>query len=79
MRRYGHRKMVRRTRARYHTLMKKATIKLEIRRETLRVLAELDLVRAAAGSPDVQLMDTGADNRTCVVQALPESGAGIKA
>jgi hypothetical protein len=55
--------------------MKKATLKLEIRRETLRVLRALDLVQAAAGGPDAQVMDTGADNRTCVVQALPDIGA----
>jgi len=49
--------------------MKKATLRLGIRRETIRVLAELDLVRVAAGGPDAQLMDTGDINRTCVVQA----------
>jgi hypothetical protein len=58
--------------------MKKATLKLEIRRETLRVLATLDLVRAAAGGPNIQVMDTGADNRTCVVQAPADTGAGVK-
>ena len=59
-------------------MMKKATRKLEIRRETLRVLAELDLVYAAAGA-NVQ-MDTGADNRTCVAaQALADAVAGLKA
>jgi hypothetical protein len=55
-------------------MMRKATLKLGIRRETLRVLAELDLARAAAGGPDVQVMDTGGDNRTCVAQALADSG-----
>lgn len=50
-------------------MMKKATLKLGIRRETLRVLGELDLVRAAAGGPDAQLMDTADVAKTCVIQA----------
>ena len=54
--------------------MKKSTIKLALRHETLRVLAEIDLVRAASGNPDAAaLMDTGGANNTCVgVQALPQ-------
>jgi hypothetical protein len=56
--------------------MKKAKLRLGIRRETLRVLGELDLVRAAAGGgPDVRVMDTEDIARTCVAQAL---GAGVK-
>ena len=59
--------------------MKKATLKLGIRRETLRVLGELDLVRVAAGGgPDVRVMDTGDIGSTCVAQALPDIGAGVK-
>lgn len=50
-------------------MMKKATLKLGIRRETLRVLGELDLVRAVAGGSDAQLMDTADVAKTCVVQA----------
>lgn len=51
-------------------MMKKATLKLGIRRETLRVLGKLDLVRAAAaGGSDAQLMDTADVAKTCVVQA----------
>ena len=42
--------------------MKKSTLKLAIRRETLQVLAEMDLVRIAGGNPDAQLMDTGGPN-----------------
>ena len=57
--------------------MKKATLKLGIRRETLRVLAELDLVRVAAGGPGARLMDTEDINR-CVA-ALADTGAGVKA
>lgn len=59
--------------------MKKATLKLGIRRETLRVLGVLDLVRAAAGGPgpDVRVMDTGDIARTCVA-ALADTGAGVK-
>jgi len=55
--------------------MKKATRKLEIRHETLRVLAALDLLRAAAGGPDAALMDTGGPNHTCVNQLV---AIGIK-
>jgi hypothetical protein len=51
--------------------MKKATLKLGIRCETIRVLGSLELVRAAAGGPDAQLLDTGDIARTCAVQALP--------
>lgn len=60
--------------------MKKATRKLEIRRETLRVLRALDLVHAAAGGPAAVAMDTGDIARTCVVaQAFADTGAGVKA
>lgn len=60
--------------------MKKATLKLGIRLETIRVLGSLDLVRAAAGGPDLRVMDTGDINRTCVAaQALADTGAGVKA
>ena len=52
-------------------MMKKATLKLGIRRETIRLLAELDLARAAAGVLDAQLIDTGDIARTCVVKAAP--------
>jgi hypothetical protein len=38
--------------------MKRTTLKLVIRREALRVLAELDLARVAGGNPDVQQLDT---------------------
>jgi hypothetical protein len=39
--------------------MKKSTLKLVIRRETIRALAQLDLVRVAAGAnPDAQLAGT---------------------
>lgn len=59
-------------------MMKKSTLKLVIRRETLRVLAELDLVRVAAGGLGARLMDTDDINRTCVA-ALADTGAGVKA
>lgn len=55
--------------------MKKSTRRLRICGETLRVLAALDLARVAAGDPDVQLMDTGGPNRTCVQAALTGAGA----
>jgi hypothetical protein len=38
--------------------MKKSTLKLAVRRETLRALAQLDLVRVAGGNPDVQQAGT---------------------
>ena len=39
--------------------MKKSTLKLVIRRETIRSLAQLDLSRVAAGAnPDAQLAGT---------------------
>jgi hypothetical protein len=53
--------------ARYHAAMKKSTLKLVIRRETLRVLAGLDLVRVAGGgNADAQLLDTGNAGTGCV-------------
>jgi hypothetical protein len=50
--------------------MKKSTHKLVIRREALRVLAEMDLVRVAGGSPDARQMDTEGPATGCqIVQA----------
>lgn len=49
--------------------MKKSTLKLSIRHETLRVLARLDLVRVAGGSPEAQLMDTGGSPANTCIQA----------
>lgn len=54
--------------------MKRSTLKLVIRRETLRVLTDLDLVRVAGGNPDAELLGTGGANTGCpLVQpaALP--------
>ena len=52
--------------------MKNSTRKLVIGRETLRVLAEMDLVRVAGGNPDARQMDTGGPNTGCqIVQAQP--------
>jgi hypothetical protein len=57
--------------ARYRNTMKRSTLKLVICRETVRVLAELDLGRVAGGSQDPQLMDTGGGaNNTCVQVAV---------
>jgi hypothetical protein len=53
--------------------MKKATLKLGIRLETIRVLGSLDLARAAAGGPNARLMDSGDINRTCVAQAFADA------
>ena len=54
--------------------MKKSPLKLVIRRETIRALSQLDLVRVAAGgNPDVQRMDTGGANTGCpLVQAAAQ-------
>lgn len=38
--------------------MKKSTLKLTVRRETLRTLAQLDLARVAGGNPEGQRFDT---------------------
>jgi len=48
--------------------MKKATLKLVIRRETLRVLAELDLVRVAGGNANA-LAGTEGANTSCPIVA----------
>jgi hypothetical protein len=57
-------------------MMKRTTLKLVIRRETVRVLAELDLGRVVGGSPDPQLMDTGGGaNNTCVQAAVVAQAA----
>ena len=51
--------------------MKRSTRKLVIRREIVRMLAELDLVLAVGGAPEAQLMDTGGGaNNTCVQAAV---------
>jgi hypothetical protein len=45
--------------------------RLVIRRETVRMLAELDLIRVAGGNPDAPLMDTeGSPANTCVQAAV---------
>jgi hypothetical protein len=46
--------------------MKKSTFKLMIRRETLRVLAGMELVRVAGGgNADAQQLDTGNAGTGC--------------
>jgi hypothetical protein len=47
--------------------MKKSTLKLSIRRETLQVLAEMDLVRVAGGNPNAQQLDTEGPNTGCQI------------
>jgi hypothetical protein len=52
-------------------MMKKSTLKLVIRRETLRVLGELELVRVAGGDPNAVAVDTGNAGTGCPnVQAV---------
>jgi hypothetical protein len=50
-------------------MMKKSARKLTIRRDTLRVLAELDLARVAGGNDEARQIGTEGPNTTCVVQA----------
>jgi hypothetical protein len=56
--------------------MKKSTLKLVIRRESLRVLAGMELVRIAGGeNADAQLLDTGNAGTGCVnAQLLDTEG-----
>jgi hypothetical protein len=49
--------------------VKKSTLKLAIRRETLRTLAQLDLARVAGGEPDVPQLDTVNPETGCPYQA----------
>ena len=46
-------------------MMKKSTRKLVIRRDTLRALAQLDLVRVAGGNPDALQLGTGGPETGC--------------
>ncbi len=58
-------------RARYHMRMKRSTLKLATRRETLRVLAGLELVHVAGGNPDAQQLGTVGPATGCpLVQAV---------
>jgi hypothetical protein len=59
--------------------MKRPTLKLVIRHETVRILAELHLIRVAGGSPDAQLMDTAGSPATTCVQAAVEAQATLPA
>lgn len=53
--------------------MKKTKLKLMIRRETLRVVAGMELVRVAGGgNADAQLADTGNAGTGCVNAQLPK-------
>jgi hypothetical protein len=54
--------------------MKKSTLKLVIRRETLRALVQLDLLQVAAGAnPDAQQAGTGGAETGCpFVQAAAQ-------
>jgi hypothetical protein len=54
--------------------MKKSTLKLAIRRETLRALAQLDLVRVAGGNPNVQQVGTGGPETGCPYVRLDTEG-----
>jgi hypothetical protein len=45
--------------------MKRSTLKLAIRREALRILAGMELVRVVGGEPDAQQVDTGNAGTGC--------------
>jgi hypothetical protein len=68
------RKIATEVRASYHAAMQKSTLKLVIRREAIRALSQLDLVRVAAGgNPDAQLAGTaGAETGCPLVQAAAQ-------
>ena len=71
------RKIAKRASARYHPTMKKSMPKLVIHRETLRVLADMELVLVPGGNPDAELFDTGGPGTGCVNAPLLDSeGAG---
>jgi hypothetical protein len=53
--------------------------RLAIRRETVRMLAELDLIRVAGGNPDAPLMDTGGSPANTCVQAAVVAQAALPA
>jgi len=58
--------------------MKKSTLKLVVRRETLRVLAEMDLVRVVSGNPDARLGTEGPNTSCPLVQAAqPTKPLGV--
>lgn len=46
-------------------MMKKSTLKLAIRRETIRALSQLELVRVIGGNPDALQRDTGNAGTGC--------------
>ena len=69
--------IAKRTSAGYHPTMKKSIPKLIIRRETLRVLADMDLASVPGGNPDADLLDTGGPVTGCVnAPRLDSEGAG---
>jgi hypothetical protein len=45
--------------------MKKSALKLAIRRETLRALAQLELLHVVGGNPDALQQDTGNAGTGC--------------
>lgn len=53
--------------------MKRSTLKLTVRRDTLRVLAGVELARVAGGNQDAQLLDSAGPVTGCpdVQPALP--------
>jgi hypothetical protein len=53
--------------------MKRSTVKLVIRRETLRLLTGMELRLAGGGNPDAQLLDTGCPATGCVNVKLLDS------
>jgi hypothetical protein len=56
-------------------MMKKSPLKLMLRRETLRVLAGMELAHVAAGTGGVQAFDTGNAGTGCPHVVLRDSAA----
>jgi hypothetical protein len=54
-------------------MMKRSTLKLTVRRDTLRALAGVELARVAGGTQDAQLFDSAGPVTGCpnVQPALP--------
>jgi hypothetical protein len=58
-------------------MMKRSALKLTICRETLRVLAGMELARAGGGNPGAPLFDTAAAGTGCPnVAPFDSAGAG---
>jgi hypothetical protein len=53
--------------------MKRSTVKLVIRGETIRMLIGIELVHAAGGNVDARLLDTGDPVAGCELERLADT------